>query len=135
MKYGIVYCGGEAIAILEVRQFRSGSYSVKLTPASQTPHLSIAKSPIIDGKPLWTPEEMFAMTAASSAERAVTETQWPGGRSWTIRCTGCPEQVEISNRNLPRLAEWLESKTWHEDDGTRVLPLGVLSRRMTDLNG
>jgi hypothetical protein len=106
-----------------------------VTPASQTPHISIAKSPVIDGKPLWTPEEMFAMTTASTAERQVTEFVWPSRhRGWTIRCAGCTEQAEVSNRNLPRLVEWLEGKTWAEFEGMRVLPLGVLSRRMTGLN-
>jgi hypothetical protein len=76
------------------------------------------------------------MTTPSTAERQVTEFVWPSGhRGWTIRCGDCPEQAEVSNRNLPKLAEWVEGKSWAEFDGVHVLPLSVLSRRMRDLNG
>lgn len=137
ISYTVVCCGGQALIHIKMSRWRSGSITVDVETASQTPHLTVAVAPVVDGKPLWTPEKMFAMATSSAAERQVTELTWSDGhRSWIIRCGGeqCRRQAEISNLSLHRLAEKLAEGTWEIIDGTHVVPLGALTLLLTRLN-
>lgn len=133
-RYATLCCTGDALAFFDVRRPQSGSLTVKVEDAAPRGHLQIVINPVVDGKPTWPADELSAATHAGTAERNVTEIGWGDHRSWTIRCGNCPEQVEISGRNLPRLAEWLDGETWTEINGMCVLPLGVLSRKMGQPN-
>lgn len=59
LKYAIVCCN-EVLAFLDV----SANGSVTVKPAAQTQHRTIAVAPVIDGKPVWTADEMFSMASA-----------------------------------------------------------------------
>jgi hypothetical protein len=108
---------------------------------------------------------MHEMTTAGAAERHVTEIAWSSHRSWVIRCGQCPKQVEVSDRSLGavaaalcRLVEEFGGKDlppvaaaslkaygfpngqiddYVASDGQvrSEIPLGVLNRILTNING
>lgn len=137
IRYAIVCCTGYALAYIDVKQWRSGSVTVAITDASHRPHLTVAVNPVIDGKPVWAPDEFHQMVTEGAASRTVTEIAWRNHRSWVIRCGAgsCPKQAEISNPILRTLADSLADGAWPVINNMHVVTLGVLNIRLTHLNG
>jgi hypothetical protein len=132
-RYAVICCTGHALAYFDTDRFGR----VTVTTAGETPHLSIASAPVVDGKPLQTPEQMHEMTTAQAAERHVTEIAWATHRSWIIRCgeVGCTQQAEVSNLNLRKLTQRLAEGTWPDVDGIHIIPLRVLNPILNRING
>jgi hypothetical protein len=54
VSYAAVCCSGAALAYLDVKR---GNAVKVITAELQTPHMTIAANPVIDGNPVWTAEK------------------------------------------------------------------------------
>lgn len=74
-------------------------------------------------------DKLHELVLAWTEDHSVSEVRWAHHASWVIRCRDCGQQFEVTQSQLPKLAQILGSGDWSAvPDG--VVPLRVLNPRL-----